>query len=707
MFTFPKPLLALTLFAALAVMPTSVLRAQWVQTNGPYQSGMKCFAVNGTDIFTATIYSDSSRAGVYRSTDNGQSWFLANAGLPIYIAVNALATSGSDLFAGLAGHGVYHSTNQGASWVWASSGLTDSSISSLFIFDGNLYAGTNSGVFRSTNNGTSWGQFNTGLSSVSLDVYNFGSDGTTIYAGTQGGVYGLTANGSSWTNLGLVTTSPEAYTVASLRAFLYVGTPVGIYRSTNSGSSWAPESDGLPVNTSVRAFAVVDTNIYAGTLAGIYRLKGNEWIAINDGLTDLTINALTVIGSNLFAATYNGGVFSLSAGSSVWNTARAGLPSNAGVVAVASFGTRLFAATDGAISYSDDDGAIWTQTESVVQNVRAFSEVGDYLFAASYDSGVYRSTDNGVTWNSTNNGFANPGAVGLLTNQGVLYAQTWSGIRISYDTGANWTLPSGVDSLISSDAVMAGNVLAIFFDTIYSTTDNGGDWSQMTILLPTYPDELDPINLGPLTGVSIFLFAAANYDDSGYGLHQLVLRSSDNGANWEEINTTFHHGVNSFFAVGSSLFAMVDDSIFFTTDYGVTWIEADGGLPSSVAFPLGSNGIKLYAGTDNSGLWRRPLSDFGISSVTQALQPAPFDIQSYPNPLSQSTSITFTLPEASEVTLTISDATGRETPLLRSAWFPAGQHEITWDASNYPSGVYLCRLSSNGESVTERVVVLK
>jgi hypothetical protein len=30
----PKRLLALTLFAALAVMPTYVLRAQWVQTNG-------------------------------------------------------------------------------------------------------------------------------------------------------------------------------------------------------------------------------------------------------------------------------------------------------------------------------------------------------------------------------------------------------------------------------------------------------------------------------------------------------------------------------------------------------------------------------------------------------------------------------------------------------------------------------------------------
>ena len=39
------------------------------------------------------------------------------------------------------------------------------------------------------------------------------------------------------------------------------------------------------------------------------------------------------------------------------------------------------------------------------------------------------------------------------------------------------------------------------------------------------------------------------------------------------------------------------------------------------------------------------------------------------------------LSEASEVTLTISDATGRETPLLRSAWFPAGEHEIAWDAA--------------------------
>ncbi len=77
-----------------------------------------------------------------------------------------------------------------------------------------------------------------------------------------------------------------------------------------------------------------------------------------------------------------------------------------------------------------------------------------------------------------------------------------------------------------------------------------------------------------------------------------------------------------------------------------------------------------------------------------------------PDPITSNTTISFTLPEASVATLTLTDAAGRETLLLPLDLLDAGQHEVTWDASNYPSGVYLCRLSACGVSVTRRVVVL-
>ncbi len=82
-------------------------------------------------------------------------------------------------------------------------------------------------------------------------------------------------------------------------------------------------------------------------------------------------------------------------------------------------------------------------------------------------------------------------------------------------------------------------------------------------------------------------------------------------------------------------------------------------------------------------------------------------MQSFPNPATSRTTISFTLPAFGTATLSLTDAAGRERPLFAPAWFAAGEHELTWDASAYPSGVYLCRLIAGEESAARRVVVMK
>src|ERR1039458_2291182 len=80
----PKRLIALTLFAsALAVMPPCVLRAQWVQTNGPYGGRIAGLTIMGKNLFASTY-----EGLVLRSTDNGQNWtllhkFLADTGIEV------------------------------------------------------------------------------------------------------------------------------------------------------------------------------------------------------------------------------------------------------------------------------------------------------------------------------------------------------------------------------------------------------------------------------------------------------------------------------------------------------------------------------------------------------------------------------------------------------------------------------------------------
>jgi len=70
--------------------------------------------------------------------------------------------------------------------------------------------------------------------------------------------------------------------------------------------------------------------------------------------------------------------------------------------------------------------------------------------------------------------------------------------------------------------------------------------------------------------------------------------------------------------------------------------------------------------------------------------------QNYPNPFNPRTTIPFDLGVAGEVTLTIFDTLGRRVTTLIDGTLSAGHHEVGWDASRLPSGIYLYRLQTNG-----------
>lgn len=79
----------------------------------------------------------------------------------------------------------------------------------------------------------------------------------------------------------------------------------------------------------------------------------------------------------------------------------------------------------------------------------------------------------------------------------------------------------------------------------------------------------------------------------------------------------------------------------------------------------------------------------------------------YPNPFNPETAITFGLPAATDVRLTVFDLLGREVDTLTEAHLPAGQHTFHFDATGLPSGTYLYRLDAAGQSLTKAMLVLK
>jgi len=86
--------------------------------------------------------------------------------------------------------------------------------------------------------------------------------------------------------------------------------------------------------------------------------------------------------------------------------------------------------------------------------------------------------------------------------------------------------------------------------------------------------------------------------------------------------------------------------------------------------------------------------------------------QNYPNPFNPKTSIRFTLPTASEVTLEVFSASGQRVRTLVSSELAAGAHVTTWDGNDEQgqalgTGVYFYRIEAQGLSLTRKMILLK
>jgi len=97
----------------------------------------------------------------------------------------------------------------------------------------------------------------------------------------------------------------------------------------------------------------------------------------------------------------------------------------------------------------------------------------------------------------------------------------------------------------------------------------------------------------------------------------------------------------------------------------------------------------------------------GFEQVSE-ITPVRFELsQNYPNPFNPVTEISFDIPKSTLVSLTVYDALGREVETLLNEVVNAGTYKYNWDASSYPSGVYLYRLTAGDFSITKKMTLIK
>ena len=81
--------------------------------------------------------------------------------------------------------------------------------------------------------------------------------------------------------------------------------------------------------------------------------------------------------------------------------------------------------------------------------------------------------------------------------------------------------------------------------------------------------------------------------------------------------------------------------------------------------------------------------------------------QNYPNPFNPSTTIKYSLPKQSNVTIKVFDVLGSEVATLVNQEQPQGNYEVGFDGTDLTSGIYFYRLQAGDFIKTKKMILIK
>ena len=123
-----------------------------------------------------------------------------------------------------------------------------------------------------------------------------------------------------------------------------------------------------------------------------------------------------------------------------------------------------------------------------------------------------------------------------------------------------------------------------------------------------------------------------------------------------------------------------------------------------------TTGAATLVGAIGNGLAARDITVAGTTGVATAVRER-IDLATgfglYPNPGQQGTTLAFELVRAARVELSVFDHLGRRVATQPAGLLPAGAQTLRWDAANARAGLYLVRLSVDGQVAASRQLVLE
>ncbi|HEY5122662.1 MAG TPA: T9SS type A sorting domain-containing protein [Ignavibacteria bacterium] len=714
-----------TLAFVLILAQTILAQVNWSQSPGIYGGEVRCFAV----ALNGNTYMGSNGSGIYKTIDGGNNWTKVNTGI-LNLNVRAMAINSSDhIFAGIldsTGYGILRTTNNGVNWNYTA--LSNTDIRTIVInTSGHIFVGTDStGIFRSTDNSVSFVQVNNGLTFRNIRSIAINSSGDIFAAAYTGGVFKSTDNGGNWAqvNTGLTNLYVNSIAVNPVNGYLFVGTgnAVGsgaVYRSTNNGGIWTimtltnewilhiainptgviyagiiktsygspgtyikKSSDGGGTWDDIGAFGfdegftsliLNNTRVYTGTNYSLYRsVNDGSFDKLQNGFTGQVVNSLYVLNTigQVLAATNWQGIYRTTDGGANWDNTGG---YNGGVhkgFTVNSFGhifTSYFSSyyNTSSVNKSTNGGQDWNQVGTInsprlIQSLTV--NLLDYIFAASAGDGIFRSINNGADFTQINLSNNNVWSLLSVDSTASIFAGTGKGkIFRSTDYGYGWDQiyirPDSTNNNVRSLAKSKTNIIYAGLDTggIIFSSNNGTTWAQSGFTVPN---------------VNAIVFNSLNHIFAGTGGNG-VYRSTDNGVSWTQVNNGF------------------------TNNNRINALAIDGaGFIYS-----GLNGGSVYKSLQSTTI--------SIKNISSEI-PSGYSLhQNYPNPFNPTTKIKFDLPKNGFVKLVIYDLLGKEIEILVNEKQSPGTYEVTFNASEYPSGVYFYRLTTENYSETKKMILIK
>lgn len=610
---------------------------QWTSTGGP--AGL-IYAVVVDPAAEGVVYAGTSSAGIFKSTNGGQSWTSASGGLGTK-AVLSLAldpTHPSTLYAGT-DRGVYRTENGGASWAEASTGILRDPFGASYVYSlaidprqpSVIYAGTLMGVFRSRDGGQTWQEKNSGLrvgSRPAVEALAVDPQNTNVvyagagYSGLSSTVFKSQDGGDSWVPL---TTGLSGGLVSSIAVHpedsrkVYLATRgQGVLSSFDAGLTWQQAGAGV-LETHIAAVAASGSPsrvIAAGMRRGFYRSLdgGLTWEQAGGGIgergpTTLALDPRDPGGIWMGAA---GGLYRSDDSGSHWTASGQGVDGTQ-IVAVAPHPydrNRLFVtAWAGGLYQTSDAGASWQAVPLGVGIASALAvDPGDpnlvyagmiYLSGIK-DTGLYASHDGGTTWQLASQ-FKDLTVSGIAAVPGKAYVGTDAGLYISDDSGATWRPSESGLPLRSQISLLAAHpkdysavylTLNVAPGDLYWSRDAGLSWT----LLHHFEESL--LIIAPSPAREALVYAV-----TGSG----VLRSENGGASWEVFPFAGGDPILSLAphpAAPDTLYLGTSQGSYRSVDGGRSWVllglqgEAVASLTISPVDPS-----RVFGGTMGRGLW--------------------------------------------------------------------------------------------------------